>query len=146
MTWQSGPSITPSTSAEPVRYFTEPQPSPHFRPGAPSMHDIAARLHLLRRDHGAQKYDSLLQCGNGRDASIDQLQESLDRIVYEIQLSLERRAMVEALEQYRVDLDEMVKWGGGAEMARARFDELLTTRALALRADELATAMLGETP
>lgn len=132
------------------RDLIDPQPAPAYRPGAPSMHDLAARLHELRRDHGLAVYGSLLQTGNGRDPSIDRVQEALDGLVYQLQDVLERSALADALAQFRLNLVEIAgrdePRAAGARWALDLFGELTGPAAITSRADEKATVILRSGP
>lgn len=123
--------------------LTGPQPPPRYRPGAASMHDVAAMLHRARRDHGFEVYGSLLQVGNGRDPAVDELQEALDGLVYRLHAVIERRAVVEALAAFRVRLAEgSPVLTGGAVLAL--FDEMLGEDGLRGQADAVAAALLRQ--
>lgn len=124
--------------------ITDPQPAPVARAGAPSLHDVAAALHADRRDHGLSKYQSLLQTFNGRSAGVDKLQESLDRLVYEIQGVIEAEALRRALNEFHADLDRMADSHGDAFTALERYEELLNPAALAVRADAIAAELTGD--
>jgi len=113
------------------RDLTEPQPAPVHRPGAPSMHDVAAALHLDRRDHGLEKYGTLLQAFNGRTALTDRLQETLDHLVYEIQATVEARALDQAPVNIRHRLET------GAQAAASRKHREAFVAALEIVAEEL---------
>lgn len=57
------------------------QPKPVQNTG-PSMHDLVAVDLMQRKQYGLQKYESLLQAGNGRDFLQDLYEEMQDGIVY----------------------------------------------------------------
>jgi len=60
---------------------TQPQPVPTIGPG-PSVTDMVIVDLMRRKDHGLQKYGTVLTPDNGRDALIDAYQESLDLCQY----------------------------------------------------------------
>jgi hypothetical protein len=57
----------------------QPPPVPN---GAPSVHDLVAADIRGRKELGLQRYGTLLQAGNGRDALVDAYQECLDLACY----------------------------------------------------------------
>lgn len=57
------------------------QPKPISNSGA-SMHDLVSEDLLRRKEYGLNKYESLLQVGNGRDFLQDLYEEMQDGIVY----------------------------------------------------------------
>lgn len=124
--------------------LTAAQPSPRYRPGSPSMHDVAAALHALRKDHGQRKYRSLLNPGNGRSAPIDRVQESLDGLVYDIQMVCEWQAMVDALAELGRRLRMLANDGASAADSQDAYRELMAVDALAARADAIAADLLGQ--
>jgi hypothetical protein len=101
--WPDGYATTQTTipgevTCTGVRPGDQPLPVPN---DGPSMHDLviadvtALEHHRLaeelrkRRDLGLQRYGSLLQAHNGRDALRDLLEECLDGIVYARQAAIE---------------------------------------------------------
>lgn len=123
---------------------SSPQPAPVSRPGAPSLHDVAAALHSDRRDHGLRVYDTLLTTFNGRGARIDRVQESLDGLVYELQDLIEQQARAAALGEFREFLDLLTGPRVAVESVRVVFDGLMAPAALALRADVIAQRLIEE--
>lgn len=118
--------------------LTDPQP-PSRPGGTVSMHDVASAFHHARKAHGLGKYDSLLTTHNGRDAIVDRIQEHADGMVYLIQQQLEQRALVEALELFRLRLvEDFVRRTPEAQPVLDTFNALLTPDALARRADAMA--------
>ena len=67
--------------------FGEPAPVPNT---LPSMHDLVAADMESRKKFGYNKYNSLLQPFNGRDALKDAYEEVLDLAVYLRQAMYER--------------------------------------------------------
>lgn len=65
----------------------QPPPVPN---GGPSMHDLVCAELQKRKHLGLNRYGSLLQAGNGRDALRDALEEALDLAVYLMQVIAER--------------------------------------------------------
>lgn len=118
--------------------LAQAQPAPVRRPGGVSMHDVAMALHRLRKAHGLNKYASLLQAMNGRSAGIDRLQESLDGLVYDLQVVVEQAALTEAMAAFREYLAEE------APHYLAGFDHLLCADALAVRADAIAGELIRQ--
>lgn len=119
----------------------DPQPLPRHRPGATSMHDLAAQLHRMRGEHGWEKYHSRLQTYNGREAQVDMIQESLDRLVYELQAYLEGKAREEAMQDFRRWVNDY----GGPIPSEVILDELenfLNPLSLYRRAEHLIKDML----
>jgi hypothetical protein len=57
----------------------QPPPAPN---GAASVHDLVAADIRDRKQLGLQRYGTLLQAGNGRDALVDAYQECLDLACY----------------------------------------------------------------
>lgn len=127
--------------------LADAQPVPVQRPGGVSMHDVAMALHGLRKAHGLGKYASLLQAANGRSSGIDRLQESLDGLVYDLQVVIEQAAMAEALAAVRewlVTWSTDQYWRDGVLPALEHFDALLSPDALALRADAIAGELIRQ--
>ena len=75
---------------------------------------------VKRRDVGLERYGSLLQVGNGRDARRDLLEECLDGIVYARQASLE---LPEGTHRYLLQLAER-SLKGAAALTLGVIDEL----------------------
>lgn len=123
--------------------ITRPEPAPVTREGAPSMHDLAAALHLDRRDHGETKCGTLLQAFNGRRVRVDKVQETLDHLVYELQDLVEATAREGALAEYRGRLRLLVIAGGSAADAADLCEELLNPAAVEVRADAIASALIA---
>jgi hypothetical protein len=126
--------LTPNT-------LITPQPAPIARTGGVSMHDVARALHAARKAHGLDKYQTLLQAANGRDPAIDGLQESLDRVVYDIQHAVERAAMAEALNEYQLAVDDPE---ATVQSLRDAFDDAFDPDVLAERADRIAAALIEQ--
>lgn len=123
-----------------------PQPSPTYRPGATSMHTLAAKLHELRGEHGWLKYGSRLQAFNGRESEIDRFQESLDELVYQLQALIERRTL-DAGVAY---LDRCIAEHESDEqpirpsLMRLYFDEAFGERALKDRTERIAADLVAQ--
>lgn len=132
------------------RDLTAPQPAPVARAGAPSMHDVAAALHLDRRDHGLGKYGSLLQTHNGRSAEVDRLQETLDHVVYEIQAVVEAHAVDVAIRRIRLRLETGARGASSRKQREALVaaleivDEELDSDNLARIADRFAAELAAD--
>lgn len=68
----------------------------------------ALRLMQARRQLGIQRYGTILQPGNGRDAVRDWLDEDLDRIAYAVQVLKEWDALREENRQLRYHLGQLL--------------------------------------
>ena len=91
-----------------------PEPAP--RPGqAVVLDDLVLQLRA-RSDFGERKYGTRLETWNGREATLDALQELLDLFVYLHQARMERadlEALVVTLRRRVADLEAMVDLGTG---------------------------------
>ncbi len=85
----------------------QPKPVPN---SGDSMHDLVCIDLIHRKQYGLQKYDSLLQAGNGRDFLQDLYEEMQDGIVY-LRGALEEQAFlvrfIEFLLQRQLALRDM---------------------------------------
>lgn len=69
---------------------TRPGDQPLPTPGhGESMHDLVAEILQARKEIGIERYNSILQAFNGRDAGQDAIEEVLDLSVYLMQWNVE---------------------------------------------------------
>lgn len=66
---------------------SNPAPIPN---NAPSIHDLVIADIRARKELGKQRYGTILQAGNGRDALLDAYEEALDLAAYLRQAIAER--------------------------------------------------------
>lgn len=81
----------------------EPAPIPN---GGASMHDLVILDMEARKAFGLQKYGTVLQAHNGRDALLDAYQEVLDLTVY-LKQELQERARRMTLEEAEALVDAL---------------------------------------
>jgi hypothetical protein len=81
--------------AHPVDRNGAPMPVPT---GGPSMHDLVIEDLAARKQFGLERYGSVLQAHNGRDALQDLYEEMMDALVYLRQLMAERDSITETAE------------------------------------------------
>lgn len=72
-----------------AKELAAPQPPPH--PGHTSVLSVCKELLEQRTATGREKYGTVLEAGNGRDALVDAIQEAGDQFQYLVQLWLERQ-------------------------------------------------------
>lgn len=70
------------------RVGDQPMPIPN---DGPSMHDLLIAEVMKRKELGLNRYGTVLQAGNGRDALQDALDEAIDLCVYLMQAIKERK-------------------------------------------------------
>lgn len=73
----------------PVDRNGAPMPVPT---GGPSMHDLVIQDLKARKQFGEERYGTVLQAHNGRDALLDLYEELMDALVYLKQTMIERGA------------------------------------------------------
>jgi hypothetical protein len=76
------------------------EPAPVHNFGAPSMHDLVIEDMKSRREMGLQKYGTILQANNGRNALKDAYEEVLDLAVY-LRQKIEEERLEEGAQQPR---------------------------------------------